>query len=218
MLDDNLRHILEKHALLHSCRVPINRNDPWYNAMKSDIIAAKKHRHWAERQYLKYPTILNKQQFNKAKNSMLRIIQRAKSKFYLSEIYSATSKKSLFTVCNKLLGLIKLAPFQNIYLIDQLPDIFNDFFITKAEQIRTSIDQHKLQTQNSTSQTPLTIFDSFHPVTITQLHIKMKSSKPTSCALDPYLPLFCSNVLMTSCQHSPISLTLQYCLANFRLI
>ena len=84
MHDDNLRLIHEKHAPLHSCRVPITRNDPWYNAMRSDIIAAKKHRHWAERQYLKYPTILNKQQFNKAKNSMVKIIQRAKSKFYLS--------------------------------------------------------------------------------------------------------------------------------------
>ena len=41
MLDDNLGLILEKHAPLHSCRVPINRKDPWYNAMKSDIIAAK---------------------------------------------------------------------------------------------------------------------------------------------------------------------------------
>ena len=55
MLDDNLRLILDKHAPLHSCRLPINQNDQWYHAMKSDIIAAKKHRHWAERQYLKYP-------------------------------------------------------------------------------------------------------------------------------------------------------------------
>ena len=45
MLDENLRLILEKHAPLHPCRVPINRNDPWYNAMKSDIIYAKKHMH-----------------------------------------------------------------------------------------------------------------------------------------------------------------------------
>ena len=90
MLDDNLRLILEKHAPFHSCRVPINQNDPWYNAMKSDIIAAKKHRHWAERQYLKYPTILNNLKCNKAKNSMVRIMQKAKSKFYLSEINSAT--------------------------------------------------------------------------------------------------------------------------------
>ena len=59
------------------------------------------------------------------------------------------------------------------------------FYINKAKQIRTSIDQHKLQTQNSTTQTSLTIFDSFHPVTITQLHTMIKSSKPTSCALDP---------------------------------
>ena len=58
MLDDSLRLILEKHALLRSCRVPINLNDSWYNAMKSDIIVAKKHRHWAERQCLKIQLFL----------------------------------------------------------------------------------------------------------------------------------------------------------------
>ena len=135
MFDDNLRLILEKHAPLHSCRVPINRNDPWYNAMKSDIIVAKKHRHWAERQYLKYPTILNKQKFNKAKNSLVKIMKKANSKFYLYEIYSATSKKSFFAICNKLLRLKKLAHFQNIYLIDQLPDIFNDFLLIKLNKL-----------------------------------------------------------------------------------
>ena len=41
MLDDSLGLILKKHVPLRSCRVPINRNGPWYNAMKSDIIAAK---------------------------------------------------------------------------------------------------------------------------------------------------------------------------------
>ena len=50
MIYDNLRLILEKHARLHTCRVPINESDPWY---KSDIVAAKKHRYWTERQYLK---------------------------------------------------------------------------------------------------------------------------------------------------------------------
>ena len=84
MLDDNLRLMLEKHAQLSSCRVPINRNDPYYSAMKSDIIAAKKHRYWEERQYLKNPTILNKQQFNIAKNSKVKIMHKAKSEFYLS--------------------------------------------------------------------------------------------------------------------------------------
>ena len=68
MLEDSLRLILEKHALLRSCREPINQNDPWHTAMKSDITAAKKHRHWAERQYLKNPTIVNEQQFNNNKN------------------------------------------------------------------------------------------------------------------------------------------------------
>ena len=107
---------------------------------------------------------------------------KAKSKFYLSEINSAASRKSLFAICNKLLGLKELAPFPNIYLIDQLPAIF---LINKVKLIRTSLDHHKLQTQVSTTQISLTIFDSFHPVTITQLHNMIKSSKPTSWALDP---------------------------------
>ena len=112
-------------------------------------------------------------------------MNKAKSTFYLSEITSATSKKSLFVICNKLIGLEKFAPFQNIYLIDQLSAIFNDVFINKVKLIRTGTDQHRLQTQNSSTQISLTIFDSFHPVTITQLHTIMKSSKPTSCALGP---------------------------------
>ena len=72
MLDDSLGLILGKNTPLRSCRVPINQNDQWYNSMKSDIIAAKKHRHWVERQYLKNPNILNKQHLNEARNSMVK--------------------------------------------------------------------------------------------------------------------------------------------------
>ena len=81
-------------------------------------------------------TILNKHQFNKAKSYIIKLMHKAKSEFYLiiiiiiilSEITSATSKKSLFAVCNNLLGLEKLPSFPNIYLFDQQPAIFNDFF------------------------------------------------------------------------------------------
>ena len=99
--------------------------------MKSDIIAARKHRHWAERQYLKYPTIQNKLQFNKAKKFMEKIMHKENSKLYLSEINSATSKKSLSDICNKLLGFEKLPPYPNIYLIYQLPAIFKDSLLIK---------------------------------------------------------------------------------------
>ena len=58
---------------------------------------------------------------------MVKIMHRSKSKFYLSEINSAASKNNLSAICNKLLAFEKIAPFQNIYLIDQLPAIFNDF-------------------------------------------------------------------------------------------
>ena len=58
---------------------------------------------------------------------MVRIMQRAKSKFYLSEINSATSKEF---VCHmqQAVRIKKLDQFPNIYLINQLPAIFNDSF------------------------------------------------------------------------------------------
>ena len=114
-------------------------------------------------------------------------MHKSKAEFYLSEFSSSTSKKRLFAVCNKLLGLEKLSPFPNIHLMDQLSAIFNDFFISNVKLIRTSIDQHKLQKRNSTTiaQTSLTFSDSFQPVTIKQMHAIIKYSKPTSCALDP---------------------------------
>ena len=66
---------------------------------------------------------------------MAKIMQNAKSKYYLSEINLATSKKSLIAICNKLLGFDKLAPFPNIYLIDQLPAISNIYLIDQLPAI-----------------------------------------------------------------------------------
>ena len=71
--------------------------------------------------------------------------------------------------------------------MDHQPAIFIDLLIKKVKVIRTSIDQHKLQKQDNEtiSQTYLSIFDFFHSVTIIKLHTMIKSSKPTSCALEP---------------------------------
>ena len=79
---------------------------------------------------------------------MVKIEQKSKSQFYLSEINSATSEKSMFAVCNKLLWLEKLAPFQNIYLIDQLPAILMGFLLIKLSkldlaQISTNTEQYQ---------------------------------------------------------------------------
>ena len=70
---------------------------------------------------------------------MVRIMQKVKSEFYLSEINSATSKKSLFAICNKLLGFKKLPQFPNIYLIDQLPAIFDTFLLIKINKLEPAL-------------------------------------------------------------------------------
>ena len=79
-----------------------------------------------------------------------------------------------------------------------------NFVINKVELIRTSIDQHKLQKQNSTTHTSLIMFDSFHPATITQFHYIMKNSKPFSSALDEIptsLLLECLDDILPSLTH-----------------
>ena len=80
----------------------------------------------------------------------------------------------------------KLAPFPNVYLIDQLPAIFNDFFLNKVKLITTNRSTKTANTEQYYYRSDITYnFDSFHPVTITQLHTIITNSKPTSCALDP---------------------------------
>ena len=90
--------------------------------------------------------------------------------------------------------------------MDQLPAIFNDFFINKVKLVRANTDLHKQQTQDSITitQTSLTIFDSFHPVTISEPHTVIKNSKPSSCAMDPiptYLLHECLDDILPTVAH-----------------
>ena len=41
MFGTSMRLVFEKHTCVCLCRLPANRNDPWYDSMKSEIIAAK---------------------------------------------------------------------------------------------------------------------------------------------------------------------------------
>ena len=119
-----------------------------------------------------------------AKNSMVKIMEKQSQDFiYLKS--SQTHQKEYVYHMQKLLEHKKPAAFPNICLIDKLPAIRYDFLMNKVKLFRTSIDQHKLPTLNSTIQTSLTIFYSIHPVTITYLHTIIKSSKPNRCATDP---------------------------------
>ena len=53
-----------------------DRLEPWYLEFKDEVEAAKKHKHWAERQWVKTATIVNKQIFIAAKRLVPKMVHK----------------------------------------------------------------------------------------------------------------------------------------------
>ena len=55
-----LRFLLEKRAPLRHRRVRADRLEPWYRDVKDELEAVKKRKRWAESQWVKTATTVNK--------------------------------------------------------------------------------------------------------------------------------------------------------------
>ena len=73
-VNSTLRSLLEKHAPLRRRRVRADRLEPRYRDVKDELEAAKKHKRWAERQWVKTATTENKQIFNTAKRLVVKLV------------------------------------------------------------------------------------------------------------------------------------------------
>ena len=88
-----LQSLLETHAPLHHRQICADRFEPWYRDVKDELEAAKNHKHWAERQWVKTATTVNKQIFNAVKRLVAKIVHKAKSLFFGNEIAMSTSSR-----------------------------------------------------------------------------------------------------------------------------
>ena len=102
--NSTLQSLPEKHAPLHCRRVRADRLEPLYRDVKDELETAKKHKRWAERQWVKTATTMNKQIFNAARRLVAKIVHKAKSLFFGNEIAMSTSSRQLFNVHGKLIG------------------------------------------------------------------------------------------------------------------
>ena len=71
-----------------------DRLEPWYRDVKDELEAARKHRRWAERQWVRTSKTVNKQTFNAAKRLVAKIVHKAKYLFFGNEIALSTSSTS----------------------------------------------------------------------------------------------------------------------------
>ena len=152
-------------------RVHADRLEPWYRDVKDELEAAKKHKCWAERQWVKTATTVKKQIFNAANRLVAKIAHKAKSLFFGNEIAMSNSSRQLFNVCDKLIGQRKSSPLPSEYPLHDLPNVFNDYFLQKVQSIRADLDQQSLSLTSCrlTDQQAASNFHSFHPITEAEL-------------------------------------------------
>ena len=108
--NSTLQSLLEKHAPLCRRRVRADRLEPRYRNVRNEPEAAKKHKRWAERQWVKTATTANEQILNAVNRLVAKIVHKAKSLFFGKEIAMSTSSRKLLNVCDRLIDRKRSSP------------------------------------------------------------------------------------------------------------
>ena len=125
---------------------------------------------------------------NFIKHEISCLISDAKYTFYNFKVSTSSSIKELYRLTNNLLGKCTFTPLLSVYLTDQLPQVFSDFFVNKVRQIRDSIDRQVVHPPSHSlcgrrfSGIPLCGFET---VTREAVLKCMKKISPKTYVLDP---------------------------------
>ena len=113
----------------------------------------------------------------------------------------STSSTQLFKVCDNLIGRKRSSLLPSTYLLHDLPNVFNDYFLQKVQSVRADLNQQSLSLTSCrlTDQQVDSNFHSFYPINEADLKAKILKLKPTFCSLHPLpasLRLECNDNLL----------------------
>jgi hypothetical protein len=162
--------------------------------------ALKQEKRQAERQWRKDKLTVHKQIMTSVKHKITQLVDSAKTMYYSAKVAAASSCKELFSVANSLVGKVMTSPLPANIQPQQMAQDFSDFFTSKVQLIRDTIDSQVTtgsgdpvgQYQGNT----LSNFDLVDQAVVRETMLKMK---PTSCDLDPIPTGFlfdCSDVVL----------------------
>ena len=180
--NEGLRGLLDKHAPMTPRRVLAGRSAPWYASVSEDLRSAKRRR--SERRWLRQASL---QIHSAAKRTVARIVHRAKSDYFSSDIAQSTSCKQLFNVCDKLRGCRPDSPPPATFPLCELPDVFCEYFVRKVKMIRDELDSRTplLNSPTDDSSTDSSIC-AFQPVSIECVRKMILKSPLKTCSLDQF--------------------------------
>ena len=156
-----LTSVLDKFAPIKNKIIALRPAAPWINLV---VKAQKQIKRRAERLFRKTRLTVHKQIYQYHKNKTIKIIDNEKKKYISEQISNSTNSKRLYSVLKSVtaksnsLTLPSDTPHQN------LPDLFNHFFIDKISKIRHALDSVDCSASQNPDIECKFCFDSFSPV------------------------------------------------------
>ena len=188
--NDCLTRTLDTFAPLRKRVISIRPFSPWINDAVKTI---KQKKRQAERKWKKSGLTIHKEIFKSQKTECIKVIKNEKRKYVNDKISSTNSSKDLFKICNVMLGKSNDKSLPDFAKKNELPDIFNNFFIEKIQQIRDQLDL--INTQPSFKEYKGPIFNCFTPVSEEFVKKIILDSPKSVCDLDPLPPqLFIASI------------------------
>jgi hypothetical protein len=172
---------MSKHASIRKKVITIRPDIPWVN---QGICDAKRKCRTLERGYRKNKLEVHKQIWKEQCSEVKKQIKLAKMEF-LSSVIKQNDKNQfkLFREVNKLLHRGNKSALPSHTTIDELPDKFGEYFISKIDTIREGfppvVPSHEYSPVTSSS------LEEFEPVSVDNLTKVIKQTPSKQCSLDP---------------------------------
>ena len=175
-----IQSLVENYAPLRERRIHDRPPAPW---ICDNINEQKKKRRAAERRWSKTGLDIDRETFRIQKNKVNYLIAKSKIDYYNNVISDSSSSKALFAVANNLLGQPTDNTLPTNHSLEELPNIFIDYFNEKITTIRNNLDSTPAEPSFEVYEGEALL--EFKPVTSTQIRNYILSSGTKSCVLDP---------------------------------
>ena len=135
-----LRQTLDHHAPLISRTVTDRTSAPW---MTLEVKQAKVERRIAERKWRQSGLTVHREMYAKQRSLVSNLISKAKKDYICEKIVDCDSSREVFRLSNQMMGTFRGTVLPSNIPRESLPDKFSDFFVSKIEQIRSSLDPNR---------------------------------------------------------------------------
>ena len=178
-----LGHLLDKYAPEKTKTIVDRPKVPWVNP---DFFEAKMKRRKSENIWRRNKSDQNRQNYNRARNDVVKTKDKAKKDHYSNEIENCQSdQKKLFAILNEILCNKQSEKLPEHESSLTLANQFSSFFVDKIEQIRSTLSNTECVYNPIPEPEPNQLLDNFSEIETKEVEKVIKSLSNATCILDP---------------------------------